>query len=554
MKKFFKDEENRICFYMFVITIVIAVIPLMSKYCINGHDLEYHLLRIESLKEGILIGKPFLKVNTIFFGGAGYASSMFYGDLFMYFPALLRVLGLSIGASYHIFVALVFVLCYMSTFFCAYRITNSKYAASMAAILLTLCPYHMDDMLVRAACGEYTAFIFIPFVVYGIYNVVFENMDSPWIFGIGFAGLILTHPATLFLNIIFCIAVMVIFIKKFIGNPKLIINLAVVTLITMAVTSFQWLPMIEQMMSTHFYVSEDSVDMLDAALSMTTVFSQTFPGVGVLLVILSFPRIFLSSKEHKELIFADVLLAGGIVYAVGASNIIPWSRLGHYLSFVQFPWRLFTMTSTLLAFADAIILIRFTEDILKGEKGRKESVLLVVLGMSALLALNHSAENETGYYDYGNDYYSYKPYTANVIGGEWLPLAVTDRDNLLILSEFAFADDGREIDFTRQKAAVQINVPDGCSYVDVPLVYYKGYYAGINDGGREYKLSVTGEGIDGLCRVYTQGLSGLVTVEYRGTAIQKAAYIVSMIFIVGLIGIKVYKGKKEKRTKNEKAH
>ena len=63
-----------------------------------------------------------------------------------------------------------------------------------------------------------------------------------------------------------------------------------------------------------------------------------------------------------------------------------------------------------------------------------EVVLCITLAVSAALAISHQAENAQGYYDYGYDYYSYAPYTANVIGGEWLPEAVTDRDLALELS------------------------------------------------------------------------------------------------------------------------
>ena len=70
LKEYYKDRKNQIITLVFLITMLIACAPLISRYCINGHDLEYHLLRIESLKEGIKIGKPFLRVNTLFFGNA----------------------------------------------------------------------------------------------------------------------------------------------------------------------------------------------------------------------------------------------------------------------------------------------------------------------------------------------------------------------------------------------------------------------------------------------------------------------------------------------------
>ncbi|MBR6469052.1 MAG: hypothetical protein IKS84_01630, partial [Lachnospiraceae bacterium] len=155
MKEYFKDRKNQISIQVFVITMIIAFAPLMTRYCVNGHDLEYHLLRIESLKEGILMGRPFLKVNVLFFGGAGYASSMFYPDFLLYIPALLRVIGVSINASYHTFVAICIILCYLSAYHCVKGMTGSSYGAMAAAVTLTLCQYHLDDIYIRGAVGEY---------------------------------------------------------------------------------------------------------------------------------------------------------------------------------------------------------------------------------------------------------------------------------------------------------------------------------------------------------------------------------------------------------------
>ncbi len=87
------------------IALFAACLPLFTVNCIGGHDIAYHLLRIESLKTGIQNGLPFLRVNMLFFNGQGYASSLFYPDLFLYIPALLRVAGVGINASCHIFIA-----------------------------------------------------------------------------------------------------------------------------------------------------------------------------------------------------------------------------------------------------------------------------------------------------------------------------------------------------------------------------------------------------------------------------------------------------------------
>jgi len=557
MKEFFKNRENNIVTALFLLTIIVAISPLISRYCINGHDIDYHLLRIEALKEDILIGRPFLKVNTLFFGGAGYASSLFYSNFLLYIPASLRALGVSIGVSYHIFAALCVILCFLSTYYCVSHMTESRYAGLVAGILITLCPYHMDDVMVRAATGEYMAFIFVPFVLYGIYNVLYEEMNKPWLLGVGFAGVLLSHTATFVMCAIFGIAAFLIKIKTFIKSPKLIVKLIVTAVIAALATSFLWLPMLEQFLSTSFRVSTgEQIDMLDAAVDFSQVLSQQFPTVGIMLILLAIPRVFISKKDDKLIDYADWMLIGGVVFAVAGTNLLPWNYLSRVLSFVQFPWRFFLISSLLLTMADAIILMKFVNKIINDSKAfeKKEAfwevIIIVVFVAMAGLALTHQADNALGYYDYSEDYYSYKPHTTNVIGGEWLPERVTDVESILELSEVMTSDSGENIEFERIKGKVIANISSDMEYVDVPLIYYKGYSATVvDDSGKATKLSVNGDGINGMCRVLNSGITGQLVVNYTGTVLQKISYVLSIITVAGYLFVIIRSRKSKQENK-----
>ncbi|MCR5673943.1 MAG: hypothetical protein K6F87_09555 [Lachnospiraceae bacterium] len=555
MKKYLQDRENRISLIFFLITMITAISPLISRYCINGHDLDYHLLRIESLKEGILIGKPFLKVNTLFFGGAGYASTMFYSDLFMHIPALLRVMHVSIGKSFHIYTAIIFALCYISTYYCVTKMSMSKFAGTVAAILLTLCPYHMDDMLVRTACGENAAFIFLPLAIYGIFNVVYEEMDKPWVFGLGFSGLILTHPATCLITVCLGVAVFLLYFRKFTKEPRLFIRLCVVSMLALFVTSYQWLPMLEQFASAKFYVSNNWTDLLDASVGFSDLASSTFPCVGIMLFALIIPRFFLSRKDYPILAFVDLMIAFACIFAVGATNIMPWERVAKYFGFLQFPWRLFIMTSTLLAMADAIVLKLFIDRFEEPKRSRAfETTLIVVLVVTAQMAISHQSENSMGYYDYSDDYYSYKPFTASVVAGEWLPVTVTKPEDLTDQSEHFVFDDGSECDFTRERATVIADISDSHEYADVPFVYYKGYRAVIEGGdGSKTVLDINGEGDNGMCRVALNGATGTLTVKYAGTILQYVALIITHLFLLLIFDLVYLKNKYKKKLKSRAA-
>ena len=544
-----KKRENKITLIFFIITMVVACSPLLSRYCINGHDLEYHLLRIESLKEGILIGRPFMKVNTLFYGGIGYASTMFYSDLFMHIPALLRVFGLGIGKSFHIYTAMIFALCYISTFYCVWKMSLSKFAGTVAAILLTLCPYHMDDMLVRTACGENAAFIFLPLAIYGLFNVIYEGMDRPWVFGLGFAGLLVTHPATFILTFAFSVIVLLVHTKLFIKTPRLFAKMCVVAALALFVTSYQWLPMLEQFANADFYVSNNWTDMLDASVGFADVASQSFPCVGFVLLAFVLPRFFLSRKDYPILGFVDLMITAAILFAVGATNLMPWEKMGPYFGFLQFPWRLFIMSSVLLAMSDAIVWKLFFDTITEQKRGIAKEILLIVLfAVTSFLAIAHQNEFSMGYYDYSDDYYSYKPYTIGVIAGEWLPSTVTEPGELIDLCDKMTYDDGSECSFTREKSEISADITGAHEYVDVPFLYYKGYSAVLTDkNGEDHKLEVTGEGYNGLCRVYLNKQEGTLTVKYKGTMIQYLSTVITILFLILIFDLWYLRNKYKKK-------
>ena len=78
---------------------LLIAIPLLppSLYRIGGgHDISFHLMRIEGLAEGLKMGQFPVKIQPAWYEGFGYGCSVFYGDLFLYIPACLRLLGVSL--------------------------------------------------------------------------------------------------------------------------------------------------------------------------------------------------------------------------------------------------------------------------------------------------------------------------------------------------------------------------------------------------------------------------------------------------------------------------
>lgn len=565
LKEYYKDRKNQIITLVFLITMLIACAPLISRYCINGHDLEYHLLRIESLKEGIKIGKPFLRVNTLFFGNAGYASSMFYPDLLLYIPAVLRLFGLSINSSYHIYVAVCIILCYLSSYLCIKRMTGSSYGAMIAAVILTLSQYHLDDIYIRSAAGEYTAFIFIPVIVYGIYNIVFEKMDKPQLFVLGYGGLLLSHTSTFVMCTVFGLLVIILNIKKIFSDKKILLRLMISVVVTMLLTCFYWLPMLEQFMDSTFYVSTPWMQPKDEAVNFLNIFGSQFPALGYICILILIPRIFIKKKNNINLItYADLLILTGAFFTFLSCDILPWAVIGKYISFIQFPWRFFIMGSVLFSMAAGLIFSVITgkdedEGIVWELKENGSSfmtspgifILTLVLIINGISGINTMIRGSQGYYDYSDDYYSYKPYTANVIAGEWLPDRVKDKDSLIDDSEFMISDKGKEIDHVRIGNTIEADISGDFEYADVPFIYYLGYKADLlRDDGSRKELKVTGEGHNGMCRVYLKDMgTGRLKVYYGGTVLSALSSLISLLAFITVIFIGLKYGKKAVKEK-----
>ena len=565
LKEYYKDRKNQIITLVFLITMLIACAPLISRYCINGHDLEYHLLRIESLKEGIKIGKPFLRVNTLFFGNAGYASSMFYPDLLLYIPALLRLLGLSINSSYHIYVAVCIILCYLSSYLCIKKMTGSSYGAMISAVILTLSQYHLDDIYIRSAAGEYTAFIFVPVIVYGIYNIIFEKMDKPQLFVLGYGGLLLSHTSTFVMCTVFGLLVILLNIKKIFSDKKILLRLIISVVVTMLLTCFYWLPMLEQFMDSTFYVSTPWMQPKDEAVNFLSIFGSQFPALGYICILILIPRIFIKKKNNINLItYADLLILTGAFFTFLSCDILPWSVIGKYISFIQFPWRFFIMGSVLFSMAAGLIFSVITgkdedEGIVWELKENGSSfmtspgifILTLVLIINGISGINTMIRGSQGYYDYSDDYYSYKPYTANVIAGEWLPDRVKDKDSLIDDSEFMISDKGKEIDHVRIGNTIEADISGDFEYADVPFIYYLGYKADLlRDDGSRKELKVTGEGHNGMCRVYLKDMgTGRLKVYYGGTVLSALSSLISLLAFITVILIGLKYGKKAVKEK-----
>src|SRR5699024_9893493 len=105
-----------------------ASYPLFTDFLTVGMDQEFHLRRIEGLFGALQSGQWPARISTQHFGGKGYATGVMYPELFLYFPAALRLAGASILFSWKALLFAINLGTAFSAYFCGRRLMNSRAA------------------------------------------------------------------------------------------------------------------------------------------------------------------------------------------------------------------------------------------------------------------------------------------------------------------------------------------------------------------------------------------------------------------------------------------
>lgn len=208
------------------LTIFFSSLPLFMDFLYWGHDMDFHTARIWSLAEGIKNGHWIVPIQTEMVNGYGYATPLFYSQLFLYIPALIYCLGAPLQVSYQIYAILINAASCLICFYCIKELFRNKRFALFGAILYTLSAYRLADVYTRASVGEYTAMAFLPLVLYGFARVYMtEEKKITWRdympIVIGLTGIIRCHILTCELTALCILLFCLLTIKKNISATKI---------------------------------------------------------------------------------------------------------------------------------------------------------------------------------------------------------------------------------------------------------------------------------------------------------------------------------------------
>jgi len=200
-----------------LIIVLVASLPLFTDFLLNGTKLSYQLIRIEALKNGLQQYGLHLWAKPEWIQPLGLSFAFYYGDTFLYIPAVLNLLGFSVMASYRIFLIIINIATVAVSYHVFCKMFQNEYVGVLGAALYSASVYRMFLMYGEAELGEIIALVFLPLVLYGCY-LIFMKQDSKWAYiwmVIGLTGMLRSHVLSTCIALLFVLIIALIHIKQY---------------------------------------------------------------------------------------------------------------------------------------------------------------------------------------------------------------------------------------------------------------------------------------------------------------------------------------------------
>ncbi len=364
--------------------VFVASIPFLGKVLFSGHDQWFHLLRISSLAAEIENGQIPVRMSTLMNNGYSYPNSVYYGDIFLYPSALLYLCSVPLRVCYQIYVISINLATAFITYLTLGVVTKNQNLRLLGSAIYTLCMYRLINVNTRAAAGEYTAMVFLPLIVAGVFLIYTKEKPrfKDWLpLSIGMAGVIMSHVVTAEMLVINLALLCIVLFKKTIERDKFQAFVKAVV-VCIGVTAWFVVPFIDYVTSQATMVQEDDLRLLENNTQELIYLFQFFsPGnegkhyltiglsliFGLVIVVYCLGKYCKNNDENSwKLRF---FTAFGLLNLVFVSNFFPWSRIQKYLDIegigyqigtIQFSWRFLCIASVALTFAVVIALERIS--------------------------------------------------------------------------------------------------------------------------------------------------------------------------------------------------
>ena len=387
----------------FFLTLIIVDLILVSFMyvgpgnLIKTHDGNYHLYRFATSISAFDDGQKFLQLDADQLQGFGQAPNLFYGPMLSWLVLIVFKITSNLQISLMFLMLVATIATTFGAYYASKKIFKSKKAGFFTALIFTLEPFHVGELLTRGSFSEYLAFAFIPFIILAIYQIIFESKtDFKRIFMLAFSafGIIMNHNLTAVLIAAMAALFVVFNIRKVFSKPKILFLLILAGILAVGFSAIFILPFLEVRevgiynifnpdFQKWFYVNGSQVTPADAWLP-TNMFrppaghaSVVFGLSPVLLVLtigfLVFRKDIKNTNYRRFLMMSIIISAIFVLFSTRIFAFIP--AVQNFHSMLQFSQRMLIIQSVLLPFVAGYFI---------GEKLKNKREIMIAAAIASI--------------------------------------------------------------------------------------------------------------------------------------------------------------------------
>ena len=535
--------------YYFLTALLITLlfcIPFYQSSVFTGLDLSFHLSRIQGILTSIADHQFPLALYPDKNFGFGYASPLFYCDLFLLPASFLYALHMPILLVYKIYV---FFISFLGTCLCLSSmryLTEKDHISIFCTIVFVFSSYHINDFFIRAALGEAMAFSLLPAVILAMYRYLEEGKENTLELAAGFSLLALSHLITFALTSAVFAVLLMVYAKR-IAEHRHWLPLVKAVGIGFVLCAFFLIPLLQQMRSQEFQYARNRAlwgeeimrnysNTLLSALSDYLLLGHYdleahhyFTGLTVVLT----PLFYLTVKKEARNRFMTSVTVISVILLIATTDLIPLYKIS-FLQSLQFTYR---FNILIASFLPAVLACTLSQQKKQIQNTVMILSLLYITANTGVIyhQLIHDPDQTrndvtteelfTGeFYENYNNHYN----VAELASGEYLP-AAHQMDYEALSGVYELFDTEGSITGTRSgsETTIQVNAAsDG--YATLPVSWYLGYAAEEVSPGSASLPCIRDEYTGRIVLPVSAGEHSY-RIYYKGTTVQKGAAVLSLL-------------------------
>ena len=326
-----------------------AVVPLLRPAPTCGWDNLLHLWRAVEVERFLSNGLLFSRWAPDMARGYGYPLFNFIAPASAYGPAVLHLMGIPWPLALNLTFALSWILSAIGMYVFTRDLFDRR-AGLVAGAIYAFVPFHAYDVFYRGSLSQSTAWIFPPFILWGLRRADKRRGFATAVTGL--AGLILTHNA---FALLFAPLVLAYVLMLGVKRGKRTLARGVLAFLTaLSLTAFFWVPALAELQFVHseriagdwvFVYTNNFLPPRQLLPISRTAYSDLINdwperGLGVVPALLATLGLaaLIASRRWMQASLWGITFASSLFLTSTISRPI-WEAIP-ILQHVQFPWRL----------------------------------------------------------------------------------------------------------------------------------------------------------------------------------------------------------------------